>query len=146
VVVAGLDWDLTYAKLKRASYLIRRGADFIGTNPDTTYPAPEGPVPGTGSMLAALRAATGRVPVVIGKPYPPMYEAALKVLGTPASQTLMIGDRIDTDISGAMPLGLRTALVLTGISTRADLADGIHPDGVFDNIPALLRTVFDHRA
>jgi 4-nitrophenyl phosphatase len=138
VVVAGLDWDLTYAKLKRAHYLIHRGADFIGTNPDTTYPAPGGPVPGTGSLIAALRAATGREPVIIGKPFSPMYEAALKLLKTPANKTLMIGDRLDTDISGAVTLGMPTALVLTGISTRADLNGGVQPDGVFDGLPALI--------
>jgi 4-nitrophenyl phosphatase len=138
VVVAGLDWELTYAKLKRAHYLISRGADFIGTNPDTTYPAPGGPVPGTGSMIAALRAATGREPVIIGKPFSPMYEAALSLLGTPLTKTLMIGDRLDTDISGAATMGMPTALVLTGISTRADLNDGLQPDGVFDGLPALI--------
>jgi HAD superfamily hydrolase (TIGR01457 family) len=138
VVVAGLDWDLTYAKLRLAHTLIRRGADFIGTNPDTTYPAPGGPVPGTGSMLASLRASTGREPVIIGKPFAPMYEAALSVMGTPINRTLMIGDRLDTDISGAVTLGMRTALVLTGISTRADLNDGLRPDGVFDGLPGLI--------
>lgn len=142
VVVAGLDWQLTYEKLKRASVLIRRGADFIGTNPDATYPTSEGPVPGTGTLLAALQTASGRAPVIVGKPHPPMYEAALALLGKPAAHTLMIGDRLDTDISGAAALGLATALVLTGISSRGDIDAHIRPDAVFDNLPALLEALW----
>lgn len=138
VVVAGLDWELSYPKLRRAAYLIRQGADYIGTNPDTTYPTPDGPVPGTGSLLAALTAATGRQPVLMGKPYPPMYEAALLALDTPAHQTLMIGDRIDTDITGAAALGLQTALVLTGISSLEDVNGTTPPDGVYPGLPDLL--------
>lgn len=143
VVVAGLDWELTYDKLRRATKLIRAGADFIGTNPDTTYPTPDGPVPGTGSLIAALRAASGREPIIIGKPYPPMYEAALRALDVPAENTLMIGDRLDTDISGAVALGLQTALMLTGISTRADLnLNGVvQPDAIYDDLPDLLQAL-----
>lgn len=141
VVVAGLDWQLTYEKLRRAAYLIRKGADFIGTNPDTTYPTPDGPVPGTGSLIAAISAATGRQPVIMGKPYPPMYEAALLALDVPAEHALMIGDRLDTDIYGAAALGLQTALVLTGISTRADINGDAQPTAVFAGLPDLLKAL-----
>lgn len=141
-VVAGIKWDLTYEDLKRAAYLIRSGADFIGTNPDTTYPMPDGPAPGTGSVLAALQAATGREPVVIGKPYPHMFETALDLLGTQPGQTLMIGDRLNTDIAGACRLGLRTALVLSGISSADELdTSDVRPDIVFDDLPALVRAL-----
>lgn len=142
VVVAGIKWDLTYEDLKRAAYLIRAGADFIGTNPDTTYPMPDGPAPGTGSMLAALQAATGREPTVIGKPFPHMFETALDVLGTAPHETLMIGDRLNTDIVGAARLGLRTALVLSGISGSDELAASeVQPDVIFDALPALVEAL-----
>lgn len=141
-VVAGIKWDLTYEDLKRAAYLIRGGADFIGTNPDTTYPMPDGPAPGTGSVLAALQAATGRDPIVIGKPYPHMFETALDILGTLPEQTLMIGDRLNTDIVGAVKLGLRTALVLSGISTDDELrASPVQPDVVLPDLPSLIEAL-----
>ncbi len=139
IVVAGVDFDLTYDKLKHATYLIRAGADFIGTNADVTFPLPGGLAPGSGSILAAITAATDHVPLVIGKPYPPMFEAALHTLGTTAETTLMIGDRLNTDIEGAQNAGLRTALVLTGVTQREELDDAlIHPDGVYDDLPALM--------
>ena len=142
VVVAGLNWELTYDDLRRAAALIRNGADFIGTNPDTTFPTPDGLSPGTGSLLAALQAATEVEPVVIGKPYPHMFEAALDLLGTPPEQTLMIGDRLNTDITGAVTLGLRTALVLTGITTKEELATSdVQPDAVFDDLPSLVEAL-----
>ncbi len=106
-VVAGSNRDFTYDDLWLASRLIRGGADYIGTNPDTTFPTPEGLAPGAGSMLAALEAASGVTPVIIGKPYPHMFEAALDLLGTTPEETLMIGDRLNTDIAGAQQVGLQ---------------------------------------
>lgn len=138
-VVVGVDFDLTYARLKRACQLIRGGADFIGTNADATFPLPDGLAPGAGSLLAAVSTATGRSPVIIGKPAAPMFEAALRRLGTSPAHTLMIGDRLNTDIEGALRAGLRTALVLTGVTTRDDLAaSAIQPDAIYDDLPALL--------
>jgi len=139
VVVAGIDFELSYAQLRQATLLIRSGADFIGTNPDRTFPTPEGEVPGAGSILAALSAATDRLPVVIGKPNRTMFEAALALLGTAADRTLMIGDRLETDILGARNAGLKTALVLTGIATREQVANSdIKPDGIFAGLPELM--------
>jgi 4-nitrophenyl phosphatase len=139
IVVVGIDFKLTYDKLRRATYLIRAGADFIGTNDDATYPMPEGLSPGTGSLLAALRAATDREPTLMGKPNQPMYDAALHVMGTERSATLMIGDRLNTDIQGAQAAGLLAALVLTGVATRESLiSNPVVPDGVFDDLPALM--------
>ncbi len=142
IVVSGLDWELNYEKLQRATYLIRAGALFVGTNPDTTFPMPEGQSPGAGSILAALAAATDQQPLIIGKPHTPMFEAALELLGHPASTTLMIGDRLNTDIVGAAQLGMRTALVLSGISTAAEI-DGadVQPDMIFPNLLALLEAL-----
>lgn len=139
VVVAGIDVHLTYEKLKQANRLIRGGADFIGTNADASIPTAEGFAPGAGSILAALRTASSREPLVIGKPGTPMFEAALKTLGTTPATTLMIGDRLDTDIRGAQSAGLKAALVLTGVATLADVEAGtIKPDGVFEGLPALM--------
>ena len=139
IVVAGIDFELTYATLKHATYLIRAGADFIGTNGDTTFPLPDGLAPGSGSILAAIETATDVTPTVIGKPHPPMYAAALHVLGTTAESTLMIGDRLNTDIEGAQKAGLPAALVLTGVTSRETLAaSSIKPDGVYDDLPALM--------
>src|SRR5690606_36964628 len=113
-----------YEKLKHANRLIRNGADFIGTNADASIPTADGFAPGSGSILAALRTASSREPLVIGKPGKPMFEAALKMLGTTPATTLMIGDRLDTDISGAQSAGLKAALVLTGVATLAHVEAG----------------------
>jgi 4-nitrophenyl phosphatase len=126
---------LTYEKLKRATFQIRAGADFIGTNPDKTFPTPEGLTPGAGSVLAAIAAATDRQPIVIGKPETSMLETALRIMGTPAAQTLMVGDRLDTDILGGQRAGMKTAFVLSGVSTRADITrTGITPDGIYEHL------------
>lgn len=141
LVVAGLDFDLNYERLKRAALLIRAGAEFIGTNDDATFPSTEGLIPGAGSLLAALRTATGRTPLVMGKPGRAMFETALRALGTEAGDTLMIGDRLNTDIAGAQAVGLRTALVLTGVTSRADLNESdTLPDVIFADLIELMTT------
>lgn len=139
-VIVGLDPQLTYDKLKRAALLIRGGAAFIATNVDATIPMPEGLAPGAGSLVAALQTATETEPVIMGKPYPPMFEAALRLLGTAPHETLMIGDRLNTDIEGARRLGLQTALVLTGVATRTEAAASAPPpDFIYDNLAALVQ-------
>lgn len=139
VVVVGVDFNLTYENLKRATYQIQAGADFIGTNIDATFPLPDGLAPGAGSIIAAVATATGVTPQIMGKPAAAMFDAALDVLGTPPCETLMIGDRLNTDIEGAMQAGLKAALVLTGVTSLAELAaSGVQPDGVYDGLPALL--------
>ncbi|MBW4439555.1 MAG: HAD-IIA family hydrolase [Pleurocapsa minor GSE-CHR-MK-17-07R] len=141
VVVVGIDFALTYDKLRRASDFIRRGARFIGTNADRTFPLPEGPAPGAGSILALLQTATDVAPEVMGKPGRAMFETALAVMGAAAEHTLMIGDRMDTDILGAIDAGLMTALVLTGVDTR-DTARTYptQPDIITPDLNALLDT------
>ncbi|GAB4519439.1 MAG: HAD-IIA family hydrolase [Anaerolineae bacterium] len=140
VVVAGVDFELTYARLKQATLLIRGGADFVGTNPDKTFPAPEGLVPGAGSIIAALQAATDVTPVMIGKPGEPMFRTALDVLGTAPANTLMIGDRVDTDIAGAQAVGMQTALVFTGVTTPESLtSSATWPDVAYEGLPELLK-------
>ena len=138
VVVVGMDRDVTYEKLRRATTMIRDGAVFIGTNGDRTFPMPDGLAPGAGTILAALEASTDQQPLVIGKPENAMFEMALAHLGTDASYTLMVGDRLETDIVGAQRAGLKTALVWSGVTTPELLAEsGITPDLVCDDIAAL---------
>jgi 4-nitrophenyl phosphatase len=116
-VVVGMDRDLTYEKLCRATLLIRGGVRFIGTNADKTFPVPEGLVPGVGAILAALEVASDVKPHVVGKPEPEMYRIAIDRMDVSPSETLVIGDRLETDILGAQKLGCRTALVLSGVSS-----------------------------
>jgi 4-nitrophenyl phosphatase len=142
IVVVGGDFEFTYAKAKQATLLIRGGAAFIGTNPDVTFPTPEGLVPGAGSIIAMITAATGKTPLLMGKPEPALFEAALRVLDELPEHTLMVGDRLDTDIFGAYRAGLRTALMLTGVSHPDDLADSpIQPDAVFETLDTLRLTL-----
>jgi 4-nitrophenyl phosphatase len=139
-VVVGWDRELTWQKLATATLLIRDGAGFIATNPDRTFPMENGLVPGNGAQVAALITATDVTPVMAGKPGPLLYERALARMGVTAEETLVIGDRLDTDILGGLRLGTPTVLVLSGI-TRADELAGspIHPDVVFDDLAALVR-------
>ena len=138
-VVVGADFELTYAKLRTACLAIRAGAHFIGTNPDTTFPSEAGIIPGAGSILALLRAATEVNPFIIGKPAPTMFQTASTILNTPPSATLVIGDRLDTDIAGAHAAQMSSALVLTGVTSEESLTeDEIQPHEVFADLPTLL--------
>lgn len=138
-VIVGIDRQLTYDKLKRATLLIRSGVPFIGTNPDKTFPTPIGLIPGAGALLAAVQAATGVSPVIVGKPEPAMYQIALQRLNLPATNVLVVGDRPETDIAGAQSIGCRTALVLSGVTT-ADQANTWQPapDIIANNLTSLL--------
>lgn len=138
-VVVGMDTEATYAKFRVACKAIRAGARFIGTNPDTTFPAEDGIIPGTGSLLALLRAASETEPYVIGKPAAAMFQAAVDLLGAGPERTLTIGDRLDTDIAGSINAKIASALVLTGVTTLEALdRSPIKPDMVFADLPQLL--------
>ena len=137
--VAGINFELTYEDLAIVTLAIRRGARFIGTNADVTFPSERGPLPGAGSILALLTAATGQQPLVIGKPNAGMYEQAMVRLGLTPAETLMVGDRYDTDISGAIALGLQTAGILTGISTRTEFEQAATPPSlIVEDLPGLI--------
>jgi len=134
-VVVGIDWHVTYEQLKRATLLIRAGAIFVGTNADATYPAPEGIIPGNGALLAAIQTATGIEPIVVGKPAPILYRQAMQRLRAPLEATAALGDRLETDILGGIRAGVKTILVLSGVTTAADLAASeVKPDWVFQDI------------
>ncbi len=116
-VVAGLDRQLTYAKLRRAFKEIREnGAQFVATNRDATYPMETGEIPGGGAIIAPIEVSTGVKPVTIGKPEPDAWLRILELAGAPALQAVMVGDRPETDIMGAREIGLTTVLVLTGVT------------------------------
>ena len=135
-VVIGIDKNITWEKLNTAVMNIRAGAKFIGTNPDTTYPTENGIGVGNGAILAAVKVATGISPLVIGKPETPIYEQALQRLKSNSSDTLMIGDRLDTDILGAQRAGINTLLVLTGVTTlEMSKASVVQPDLVLTGLP-----------
>lgn len=123
IVVSGLDRQLTWDKLATATLNIRAGAHFFATNMDTTLPTELGEVMGNGGTIAALVAATGIEPISIGKPEPILYQQALAKLGIKADETIAIGDRLDTDILGAVNAGMRSIMVLTGISSEQDIAE-----------------------
>ena len=139
-VVVGLDRKLTYEKLKIATLLVRSGIPFIGTNPDLTFPTPQGLVPGAGSILAALTAASNVIPTIAGKPEPTIYKIALERLALSPSQVLVIGDRPETDIAGAQKIGCHTALVLSGV-TNQDQADiwKPAPDLIAPNLESIVK-------
>jgi HAD superfamily hydrolase (TIGR01450 family) len=120
-VVQGWSADLTWALLAEAAVAVRGGALWVATNLDATLPSPRGPLPGNGAMVNAVVMATGREPEVVGKPGPALFETAVR--GLAAARPLVVGDRLDTDIAGANAAGLPSLLVLTGVSTRADLVD-----------------------
>jgi len=119
-VVVGLDRAVDYEKLRTASVLVERGAALIATNADASFPADDAQAwPGAGALLAAIETTTGATAEVVGKPHAPLLRAAHERAG--GGRPLLVGDRLDTDIAGAIALGWDSLLVLTGIATRADL-------------------------
>lgn len=137
--VAGINFNLVYEDVARIALAVRNGARFVGTNIDPTYPSERGQIPGTGSIIAMLEAATSVKPEIVGKPYPGMYELAMHRVHSQPAETMMVGDRYETDITGATTLGLVTTGVLTGISSREVFEAGTPPpDFILAGLPALL--------
>ena len=120
-VVTGLDPNLTYLRLAAACDCIWAGARFIATNRDPVYPTERGRRPGAGTVAAAVEAATGTTPLVIGKPGPHLLELAAEAVGRDPREAVMIGDGLATDIAAARAVGARSILMLTGVTTRAAL-------------------------
>jgi len=136
IVVVALDKSFTYEKLKRAHMAIQTGALLWATNLDPTFPVPGGFHPGAGSLVAAVVTAAGHPPDrVFGKPSPDMALLALETLKLPASSCLVVGDRMETDILFARNAGMPSALVLTGATSRSDIAQySYSPDHVFESL------------
>jgi HAD superfamily hydrolase (TIGR01450 family) len=122
VVLVGFDTELTYQKVEDACRLLARGADFLATNPDWACPTLFGFIPDCGAICELISRAAGRQPAFIGKPDPTMIQLALEQTGCTPAETLMVGDRLYTDIACGINAGVDTALVLTGEATRADAA------------------------
>jgi HAD superfamily hydrolase (TIGR01457 family) len=137
-VVLGFDLTFTYEKFERACRLLRGGAAFIATHPDLVCPTPEGPVPDCGALTAAVTAATGVQPTVIGKPHRAMLETALRRLGARPDTTAVVGDRLYTDMELGFRGGLTTVLVLSGESTEETVRDcPRRPDWVLPSVREL---------
>ncbi len=136
-VIAGLDRSFNYAKLTAATRAIMGGAQFVATNADALLPVEGGQVlPGAGTIVAAIKTATAVEPVVLGKPEPGMFDVGVQRLGLPTGTVAMVGDRLDTDVDGGRRAGLRTILVLSGVTTAAEASSwSARPDAV---VPDLL--------
>ncbi|GAA3432526.1 HAD-IIA family hydrolase [Kutzneria kofuensis] len=143
-VVLGETRTYSFEAITKAIRLVDGGARFIATNPDETGPSREGLLPATGSVAALIARATGREPYYVGKPNPLMMRSALRAIGAHSENTLMIGDRMDTDVRSGLEAGLQTILVLSGIS-GADTAERFpyRPTLVIDSIAELVGRAAD---
>ncbi|MCP2259514.1 NagD protein [Streptoalloteichus tenebrarius] len=143
-VVLGETRTYSFEAITKAIRLVESGARFIATNPDETGPSREGVLPATGSVAALIERATGRAPYFVGKPNPLMMRSALRALGAHSENTLMIGDRMDTDVRTGLEAGLQTILVLSGISA-ADTAERFpyRPTKVIGSVADLIGRVTD---
>jgi HAD superfamily hydrolase (TIGR01450 family) len=142
VVVVGLDRDFDYERLRLAVRAVQRGARFVATNDDATFPTPDGPVPGGGALVAAVAYATGVEATVAGKPHRPMADVVHALVGQDqangATDGTVVGDRPERDGAFAATLGYRFALVLTGVTSAEDLPVTPTPDVVADSLDALV--------
>lgn len=139
VVVGSIDRDLTYADLEAALPALEAADAFYGTDPDVTIPTTDGMSPGSGAILASLEAMAGReLDAILGKPSGVAANAALDRLGTPADRTLIVGDRLNTDVELGRRVGMGTALVTTGVMDREDVDAADHePTYVIDSLAEL---------
>jgi len=141
-VVSGLDRAMTYGKVAAACSAIRGGARYIATNEDPVLPHEGGYLPGAGSIVSMIRTATGRRPLVIGKPSKRMMEMALGMLGIRRERTAMVGDTLDLDITAGKRARLFSILVLTGVSRREDVEKSrVKPDLVLESVSDLMGLV-----
>ena len=141
-VLLGYDTELTYRKLEVCCILLSRGADYIATHPDLVCPVWYGSAPDCGSVIQMLKTATGREPLVIGKPKPAMAEIAMERTGFSAEETVVIGDRLYTDIACGVNAGVDTIFVLSGEGTLEDIDRyGIQPTYIFNGIRDVLNAL-----
>jgi NagD protein len=141
-VVLGETRTYSFEAITTAVRLIHGGARFICTNPDPVGPSNEGILPAAGSVAAMISKATGIEPYFVGKPNPMMMRSALNTIGAHSETTAMIGDRMDTDVLCGLEAGLETILVLSGISTRADVERyPYRPSRVIDSVADLVQEV-----
>lgn len=138
-VIVGETRSYSFEKIEKAVMLIQKGAKLVGTNPDSTGPTEKGIMPATGALVAPIEIASGRKAYYIGKPNPLMMRHALKKLGTQVSETVIIGDRMDTDIVAGTESEFDTVLVLTGVTTAEKVNDfSYRPNYILDNVGKIL--------
>jgi glycerol-1-phosphatase len=138
IVAVGGHEGFNYQELLIASQAIRRGATFYAAGRDATFPMPDGPWPATGAVLAAVETAAGRAATIVGKPEPFIFEIARSILAG-CRRVAVVGDRLDADIAGGRRAGLTTILVLTGSSSRDDLATvDLQPDVMLPDLASLV--------
>ena len=143
-VVLGETRTYSFEALTTACNLIRRGSRFIATNPDLTGPGPRGVVPATGSVAAMITAVTGMEPYYVGKPNPVMMRSALNNIGAHSEHTVMIGDRMDTDVKSGLEAGMRSILVRSGISDdRIIERYPFRPTRIIDSVADLPERILD---
>ena len=142
-VVVGWFKEFDYDRLTAAFHAVSKGARLIGTNDDPTYPTPDGPIPGGGALLAAVSVAAGVDPEIAGKPHQPMADLVRERLGDDVEGTILVGDRPSTDGAIAQRLGVKFALVMTGVSDHEDIPDDPPPDHVADDLPTLVDELLD---
>ena len=141
-VVLGETRTYSFEAITRAIRLVGRGARFIATNPDVTGPSPEGPLPATGSVAAMITRATGAEPYFVGKPNPMMFRSAMNRIEAHSESTIMIGDRMDTDVVAGIEAGLDTILVLSGSTAAADVSRfPFRPGRILDSIADVIDLV-----
>jgi len=141
-VVLGETRTYSFEAITRAIRLIDGGARFIATNPDATGPSPEGPLPATGAVAAMVTRATGAAPYFVGKPNPMMFRSAMNRIHAHSESTVMVGDRMDTDVVAGMEAGLQTILVLTGSTRASDVGRfPYRPTVVLDSISDVVELV-----
>jgi NagD protein len=137
-VVLGETRNYSFNAITQAIQLINDGARFIATNPDASGPSPTGMLPATGAVAALITKATGVDPYFVGKPNPLMMRSALNAMDAHSENTLMVGDRMDTDIVSGLEAGMRTVLVLSGSTKRSEVDRfPFRPGRVVDSIAAL---------
>ena len=138
-VVMGIDHSINFEKIVEATLLVRAGIPFYTTNTDRTFPTPRGEIPGSGAWVSVITTATHVQPIIAGKPFPYLMELSLERLGTKKVETLVVGDRLETDIAAGQNVGFPTALVLSGVSTQ-EQADAWKPkiDLIADDLSALV--------
>ncbi len=138
-VVMGIDPEITFQKMSEATFLVRRGIPFYATNPDKTFPTPRGEIPGAGAWYSVIVTATDVQPIVAGKPFPFLMDLSLEKLGTKKEETLVVGDRLETDIAGGQAVGCPTAVVLSGVSTQEQVNEWRPaPDLIAENLSHLI--------
>ena len=140
VFVMGIDRTINFQKVAEAALLVRAGIPFYTTNTDRTFPTPRGEIPGSGSWVSVITHATGIEPIIAGKPFPYLMQLSLERLGSKKEETLVVGDRLETDIAAGQAVGCPTALVLSGVSTK-EQADSWRPSPniIADSLSVLVK-------